>query len=467
MSMSDKIAAFLADRTQLNNKAVEGAANTTTITGIAAEDSENGSVRVIIPGADVIQPEDADGNQAGDNTVVVPIIGSAQAGDEITILGVGNGIADVPIVVGGAGSGDRMIKIAKEAQDAIDATNQHFYDDANGIHVVTEDGDDTTGPNLLANSLGILLRNGTLIMSAQTPSGFAVYDGLGNNAAHILAMLGDVITLGKNGEQQLVLDQNTFELLNDSGDPFFHVGYSDEAVGPGGSTITAPFILFDLTGTISSRTIGAYSVALGANVAAQAFGSAAFGNGTVADGATSMATGDHTTTKNPGEFACGTYNEIDTTTGKLFSVGDGGTENTRHDAFAVYAGGPVVAGGRELLAAEELYRNASGSFTGQITLNALVSDYKRIDIHYKDSDGNLGSTTIWKPTSSFTASCNTSTYFGSGFSNKARTMQFLEQAPTSTRVFTNGAGGEFVIDANGSRYQSGNLIGITAIIGYK
>ena len=47
----------------------------------------------------------------------MPIIGSAEEGDQITILGVGNGIADTPVVLGGAGSGDKTNERLKDVEN--------------------------------------------------------------------------------------------------------------------------------------------------------------------------------------------------------------------------------------------------------------------------------------------------------------------------------------------------------------
>lgn len=464
----------------------------TSVVATATTQSENGKVTVVLD-ADVIGIEDADGNQTGSNEIEIPTSAHVEKGDNVIITLLG-GAMSKPLYTQVQGSGDRTYNlatlaqaaaeaaeiVAEEAYDAIESTNEHFFADSNGIHVSTEENDATTGPNLLANSIGILLRDGTLIRTAQTASGFAVYDGLGNQSGNIIALLGDVITLGKTGEQQLVLDQDAFELLNSSGSPFFHVGYSDDAIGPGGSAVTAPFMLFDIYGNVASRTIGAYSVALGLGVAAQGAGSFAFGVNTVANedwtmaggsgshanGYASAAIGDGVLAENPGEFACGQYNVKDTTGMKLFSVGEGSNASNRKDAFSVFSGATAKLGERTLLAYDVLYSNSSGSWTGNITLNALVSDYTRIDVHYKDTDGLVGSTSFWTPGQATNVECSTNNFFGGGFSAKARTMSFVENSATTTLVMST-SNGQFVIDANGSRYQSGNYIGITAIIGYK
>ena len=161
------------------------------------------------------------------------------------------------------------------------------------------------------------------------------------------------------------------------------------------------------------------------------------------------------------------YNEIDTSGSKLFSVGNGLTDSNRSDAFSVFEDGTAKLGDSELLAYDVLYTNSSGSWTGTITFNKLIRDYTRIDFFYKDTDSVFGSTTVWNPTQSFKVECSTNTFFNTGFSSKGRTMVVNELSST-TQVYTSGlTNGEFVIDANGSRYQSGNMIGITAIIGYK
>lgn len=479
----------------------------TTVIAQAMEDSADGTVKVVLCD-DVISQEDADGNQIGTNIVEIPTSEHIEKGDQVIVTLSGD-VMVKPIFTNVIGAGDRtytIIALTQEAADAaataaaeafgaVEAIDQHFFDDSNGIHVATTAGDANTGPNLLANSLGILLRDGTLIRTAQTASGFAVYDGAGNTAGNIIALLGSVITLGKTGETQVILDNDAMEIITpDSGgnDLFFHVGMSDEAYDPTGQQVRQPFIVFGMS---NNTSVGGYSVAFGISALASAFASAAFGMGQAtaefafatgqgtasgavsfaagtgtATGHNSAAFGDETYAASDNEFACGQFNEIDTTGTTLFAVGDGGPNN-RHNAFEVKNGGTAKLGGRPLLGYEILYENSAGSFTGNIILNVLISQYKKVEIYYKDTDGVIGSTSIWNPGTSFTVECSTGNYFTNGFSHKARTMKFMEQLSTTlvdTHPLTSPYWtGEFVIDGAGSHYLAGDYIGITQIIGYK
>lgn len=80
--------------------------------------------------------------------------------------------------------------IAKEAQEVANATGQHFFTDANGIHVTEAEGDPATGHNILINSLGILLRKALNPLVSITQSAIAFYDGAGSAAANVVASFG-------------------------------------------------------------------------------------------------------------------------------------------------------------------------------------------------------------------------------------------------------------------------------------
>lgn len=95
--------------------------------------------------------------------------------------------------------------IAGEAEAVANATNQHFWDDTNGAHVTdvtqvewkaaeadsfSDLSDAKPYHNLLMNSLGILLRRALNNLVSISRSAIAFYDGLGNNAANIVASFG-------------------------------------------------------------------------------------------------------------------------------------------------------------------------------------------------------------------------------------------------------------------------------------
>lgn len=332
MSMSDKIAAFLATQRKKNNQ--QTASNTTTIYGYAASDSSNGQVEVYIPGADVIQPDNAD-NTVG-NTVTAPIIGSASEGDPITILGVGNGIVDTPVVLGGAGFGDKLKntiasvaataaaaieRVADETAAAIGAINQHFWTDDNGVHVTSEVDDATTGPNLLANSIGVLLRDGTTVMSAQTPSGFTVYDGRGNTAEHVVATFGADCVIGSIDGQHMLISDDQMTLLIPAWEEYeqptyvyktaFHVGYVEESHTQGGMTYINRYPYYDLGERSTAYNVGQYSTIIGRELIA-----------------------DQT-----GQIVLGRYNAADSTA--AFVIGAGYDDNNRSNLLTITTGGQL------------------------------------------------------------------------------------------------------------------------------
>ena len=89
--------------------------------------------------------------------------------------------------------------IAEQADAVAAATGQHFWTDSSGVHVTQverDDWDDPSsqgyhgGPNLLANSLGTLLREGLTNLAAWTSGAVAFYDGLGNAAGNVTAYFG-------------------------------------------------------------------------------------------------------------------------------------------------------------------------------------------------------------------------------------------------------------------------------------
>lgn len=130
--------------------------------------------------------------------------------------------------------------IADEANAVAQATNQHFWDDANGAHItdVTQDEwkdavadnfsdyDPTTKPyhNQLLNSLGILLRTALNNLVSITRSAIAFYDGTGNAASNIVARFGsNGAQIGLADESHMELDYNSLQLIDKDGDTYLYV----------------------------------------------------------------------------------------------------------------------------------------------------------------------------------------------------------------------------------------------------
>lgn len=215
----DELAQRLFGARRAESDAILTDATTGTIHGVALTDSEGGAVTVEIT-ADVTAPEPL---EVGGETyfadagvgVEIPTSESVRAGDEVLVSTYGAGTMRSPVVTAAVGSGDRMAQavteahdlaasvesIAQEAKEVAEATGQNFWPDTDGVHVtqVTKDEwNDSTSPsyhsgaNVLLNALGQLFRDGVnniLAIVSGTDPGIAIYDGSGNSAENILALL--------------------------------------------------------------------------------------------------------------------------------------------------------------------------------------------------------------------------------------------------------------------------------------
>lgn len=158
-------------------------ARSATVTSV----DEDGTVWVRMAGAESEVPLDG-------------TLASVQVGDTVTVgwrggAPAGEGNASDPSAGGRSVSVVRESArvaqaVAQEAQAVADAINQHFWADANGIHVTEAAGDPTTEHNILINSLGILLRKALNPLVSITQSAIAFYDGAGTAAANIVASFG-------------------------------------------------------------------------------------------------------------------------------------------------------------------------------------------------------------------------------------------------------------------------------------
>lgn len=129
---------------------------------------------------------------------------------------------------------ERARSVADAAKSVADAVNQHFFSDANGVHVTEatqEDWDEShEGANVLLNAAGQLFRDGLVnLLTLTTQSGaraLTVWDGLGNTASHIRAVIGEVITLGPVGSVQMILSSAGLSIDNENGDEIFAIDSS-------------------------------------------------------------------------------------------------------------------------------------------------------------------------------------------------------------------------------------------------
>ena len=127
--------------------------------------------------------------------------------------------------------------IKSEVLELLEATNQHFWNDTNGVHVNddTKDSWDTEYAkenhgtlntptsakpwhNILVNSFGILLRRGLVNHVSVTESAIAFYDGAGNGDQNIIANFGATTAqIGKSSARHISLTNSGLDILNGSG----------------------------------------------------------------------------------------------------------------------------------------------------------------------------------------------------------------------------------------------------------
>ena len=191
----------------------------------------------------------------GDTVYVTRSGGKLRANENLSSPSVG-----ARVIKEASESLSKAVRIAKQAADeagkVANAVNQHFWYDDNGAHVtdVTKDewaaavadnfsdlSADKQYPNLLENSLGILLRSALNYLVSITRSAIAFYDGLGNTASNIVAQFGtDGAQIGYVGDTHTVIDYHSLQLVDKEGDAYFHI--SDLRDSSGGAEIVATFI---------------------------------------------------------------------------------------------------------------------------------------------------------------------------------------------------------------------------------
>ena len=120
---------------------------------------------------------------------------------------------------------ERARSVADAASAVANAVNQHFFSDTSGIHVTEATQADWntnhSGANVLINSIGQLFRDGlNNLLTLTTENGaraLTVWDGLGNTADHIRAIIGEIIQLGSVASGNYVkLDDTGLEIFNEN-----------------------------------------------------------------------------------------------------------------------------------------------------------------------------------------------------------------------------------------------------------
>ena len=154
-------------------------------------------------------------NVSETNAIVAPVAQAADAANAAAKVARVSAI-DAKVTANAAKTAAESAKAAADDAKAIaDATGQYFYHDASGAHVTT----DTSDANLLANSQGVLVRNGENPLTSMTPSGFYLYDGQGSEESNVLAsFMGNGMRIGDTAKTCIVgtSEQVTFQVSGDT-----------------------------------------------------------------------------------------------------------------------------------------------------------------------------------------------------------------------------------------------------------
>jgi hypothetical protein len=154
-----------------------------------------------------------------------------------------------------------------------------------------------SGANVLLNSAGQLCRDGMSNLLTLTTEGGAraltVWDGLGNAAGNLRAVIGETITLGNAADGSVVtIDSDSMDMMHGT-DEMLHFGYGEGTSETG--TANAPYYTLGVRNPYGAQTKGNYSVAEGYIVEPSGYASHAEGINTIADGPVSHAEGSSTT----------------------------------------------------------------------------------------------------------------------------------------------------------------------------
>ena len=122
---------------------------------------------------------------------------------------------------------DRSNRVADSAKAIAMATDQHFWEDTNGVHISTEDKVPNGTRNILINSLGILLRAIDNYLAELSASGVVFYDGAGNNTSNVVASFGSAgAQIGKSSSYHVIVDNNSIDFVDNSGNVAFSIDVS-------------------------------------------------------------------------------------------------------------------------------------------------------------------------------------------------------------------------------------------------
>lgn len=278
--------------------------------GTAIGDSSGGYVTVVMDGSP---------DQSATYQFEVEVDAPVTDGDRIAYVRQGGQAKAIAL--------ETLSQVAQDAEDIATATNQHFWADTNGVHVSTDQDDPAGAQNIIMNSAGVLLRDGSDYLAAFTPSAVAFYDGNGNTADNITASFGSAgAVVGKTAE-----DESRAEVASDGMRIIVNAQGSDWAF----AEIVTDRDEYDIPyfattfGMRDTGTVGKDSFAVGANC--------------VASGDLSFAAGQSAVASGNRQMAIGRYNVADATS--AFIIGNGFNDNARSNALTVDWSGNITAGG--------------------------------------------------------------------------------------------------------------------------
>lgn len=201
--------------TRLELTASMASVGTSTYTATATSDSSNGAVDVVL--SDTVTGDGIDDSVS----VELPTTVSVRKGDTVLVTGYGGEVIKSAVVTGDLGGGDR---IRDEVDGIVSATSQYFWtvDGEDGAHVTNipqeQFLEDPSGPNLLANSNGILLRDGETYLSAFTPSGVTLFDGAGSGTENVVGVFSsDGARVGYYGSSNVTITQEGMNFCDSYG----------------------------------------------------------------------------------------------------------------------------------------------------------------------------------------------------------------------------------------------------------
>ena len=94
---------------------------------------------------------------------------------------------------------DEWVDVRDEG--AVAPVIQHFWNDAEGVHVSTEESNPVADRNMLLNSIGMMFRKLGNYLVTITDNAVSFWDGLGNGGSHVLASFGkDGARIGRANE---------------------------------------------------------------------------------------------------------------------------------------------------------------------------------------------------------------------------------------------------------------------------